>query len=114
MDVIEVNGIEGQVAKTCLGGFGFVPVPSADGVEIRAFSSAAWLPGVPCEMAQEETIYRFRNLYWVEAQGDAENQRVVAGLYQTEEEGLLAAARVSVFFTADVNGVLSCEIDEWS
>lgn len=63
-------------------------------------------------MAQDETIYRFRDLYWVEAQGDTENQRVIAGLFHTEKEGVLAAARVSVYFTADVDGVLSCELDE--
>lgn len=114
MDVIEVNGIECQVAKTPVGGFGFVPVRSVDGVEILATSSASWLPGGPCEMAQEETIYRFRDLYWVEAQGDTENQRVIAGLFEAEKDGVLAAARVSAYFTADVNGALSCELDEWS
>ncbi len=113
-DAIEVNGIVCHVAKTPAGGFGFVPVPSADGVEILATSSASWLSGGPCEMAQEETIYRFRDLYWVEAQGNTANQCVIAGLFPTEKEGVLAAARVSVYFTAGVNGVLSCELDEWS
>lgn len=42
------------------------------------------------------------------------NQRVIAGLFEAEKEGVLAVARVSAYFTADVNGALSCELDEWS
>jgi hypothetical protein len=81
MDIFEINGIECQVARTPTGGFGFVPNPEVDGVEILATSSASWLSGGPCEMTQEETVYRFQNLYWVQAQGDNENRLVVVGQF---------------------------------
>lgn len=113
MDVVEINGIEALVATTPNGDFGFVPFSETPGVEIMGFSSASWLPGGPAVFDQSETIYRFDKLYWSEASGDAENQCVVVGQFETEELGIRAAARSSVFFSVDDNGKLSCELDDW-
>jgi hypothetical protein len=114
MDVIEVNGIECKVARTPTGGFGFVPNPSVEGVEILATSSVSWLSGGPCEMTQEETIYRFENLYWVEAQGDNENRLVVVGQFEIAEQGIIEASQASAYFSVDDSGNVICELDGWS
>ena len=113
MDVVDINGIEAQVATTPTGHFGFVPSVDTPGVEILAISSASWLPGGPAVFDQSETIYRFDNLYWSEARGDAENQCVVVGHFETEELGIRAAALSSVFFSVSANGKLICELDDW-
>ena len=113
MDVVEINKIEAQVATTPSGDFGFVPSVETPGVEILAISSASWLPGGPAVFDQTETIYRFDNLCWSEARGDSDNQCVVVGQFEAEEQGIRAAAQSSVYFSVSDNGELTCELDEW-
>jgi hypothetical protein len=113
MDVVEINGIHAQIASRPTGGFGFVPSVDTPGVEILAHGSASWLPGGPIVMDQAEAIYRFEDLYWTEAQGDVENQRVVVGQFGTLEDGVRAAAHASVYFTVDDAGKLICDLDDW-
>ena len=64
-------------------------------------------------MNQVEAIYKFEDLYWTEAQGDAENQCVVVGQFVTLEDGVRHAVHASVYFTVDEAGMLSCDLDDW-
>ncbi len=113
MDVVDINGIEAQVATTPSGDFGFVPSVETPGVEVLAVSSASWLSGGPAVFDQSETTYRFDNLYWSEARGDSDNQCVVVGQFETEEQGIRAAVQSSVYFSVSDNGELTCELVDW-
>jgi hypothetical protein len=106
-----VNGVWVVAAVHVSGGPALVPRANQPGVHYLAAASASWLPGGPCQFDQYEDLLRVDDLYWVDTSGDDVNQRVVAGRYDDEAEGLAAAVEASEYFAFDERGALVCELD---
>ena len=104
MDWLNLDGHSVQVARDTQGGKGFIPGVGELGVECLERTTTVWDSGAATKLNQQESIYRYEDLYWVEATGDYLNRTVIAGWYAVMNEGLAAASQASEYFEIESLG----------
>lgn len=104
MDWLSIDGYSVQVASDIQGGNGFIPGVNQSGVECLERTSTVWDSGAATEFSQQESVYRYGNLYWVEALGDSLIRTVIVGWYANPNEGLAAAVQASEYFEVESPG----------
>ena len=104
MGWLNIDGHSVQVARDTQGSKGFKPSVGELGVECLERTSTVWDSRAATKFNQQESIYRYENLYWVEATGEYLNRTVIGGWYADMNEGLAVASQVSEYFEIESLG----------
>lgn len=112
-DETVIDGVQVEVAFHVNGGNWFVPNQYESCVNWIADGKASWETIGPCIFDQGESLLSLGNLYWVDTHGDMDQQRVVVGRFDDEEQARAALAEASIYFSYRPETGLVCELDNW-